>query len=212
MDKEILVGDVNLEMIINSMNIGLIVIDADCRVIFSNKYALEYLLIDEKNIISQPISRILSSASSIFEKCIQTGKLYSGQKLLSKIGNIIGNITPIKKDNRVTGAVCIFMIESDIEHTAIKLDSYKNLTQELEAVFSSTTYGSWLCNGDGTIIKLNEAAEILNGIKAKDIVGKKAWYLVEKGWANRSATGEVLKTKRRVIYMPGDFSRFTEKR
>ncbi len=200
-EKEILVGDLNLDLIINSTNIGLIAVDADCRVIFFNKYAMEYLLLDEKDIIRQPISMILSSAPSIFEKCIQTGKPYSGLKLLGKKGNIIGNITPIKKGNRVAGAVCTFMGATDIEHTAIKLDSYKNLSQELEAVFSSTTYGSWLCNGDGTIIKLNEAAEILNGIKAKDIVGKKAWYLVEKGWTDRSATGEVLKTKQRVSFI-----------
>jgi len=87
------------------------------------------------------------------------------------------------------------------ESTAIKLDSYKCLQSELEAVFSSATYGSWLCDGEGTIIRLNRAAEILNGVDAEDIVGKKAWTLVEMGWTDRSATGEVLKTKKRVSFI-----------
>ncbi len=82
-----------------------------------------------------------------------------------------------------------------------KISSAKCLSRELEAVFSSTSDGSWLCDGNGTVLKINNVAEKLNGIKARDIIGKKTGYLVEKGIIDRSAAKEVLKTKGRVSFI-----------
>ena len=87
---------------------------------------------------------------------------------------------------------------TDNKLAANKLESFMCLTSELEALFDNTSDGTWLCDGNGIVLKMNKAAERLNGISADEIVGKSIWYLMEKGFVERSVTGEVLKTRKRV--------------
>ena len=60
------------------------------------------------------------------------------------------------------------------EYTAKKLESYKKLIKQLEAIFASSSDGLWVCDGEGKVIKINKASEKLNGVKLKDVVGKKS--------------------------------------
>jgi PAS domain S-box-containing protein len=188
----------NLNDIINSTYIGIIAADTNCCITFFNNYAEKYLAIKAKNAVGIHILDILPLAGDIFKKCIETGESKLGKNLPGTSVNIIGNVTPIMKKGRIAGVVCIFLEINEFESSANKLESYKCLNNELEAIFDSSEYGNWLCDGEGTILKLNKAAEKLNGVRAEEVIGKKAWYLVEKGYVDRSCTGEVLKTKRRV--------------
>jgi transcriptional regulator with PAS, ATPase and Fis domain len=53
-------------------------------------------------------------------------------------------------------------------------------------------------DGAGKIIDINRAAELDNKIKAKDVIGKSYFDLLELGITKKSIVPEVLKTKRRV--------------
>jgi PAS domain S-box-containing protein len=68
----------------------------------------------------------------------------------------------------------------------------------LETIFSRSADGLMICDGQGRILKMNQAAERLNGIKASDVLGKDVRTLVTEGQINRSATQEVLETRRQV--------------
>ncbi len=68
----------------------------------------------------------------------------------------------------------------------------------LETIFTRSADGLMLCDGHGRILKMNQAAERLNGIKASEVVGKDVRALVTEGQINRSATQEVLETRRQV--------------
>jgi len=188
----------DLNHMINSSHVGIIATDIKCRVTFINQHAKKSLAITTKDTLGASIADILPLSESIFKKCVETGKSRLGQKIFGKNFNIIGNITPILGDQGVQGSVCCFLNLHEYEYSASKLESYKNLSHELEAIFSSSAYGNWVCDGDGIILKLNKAAEKLNGIKAGEVIGKNAAYLVEKGIVDRSCTGEVVKTKQRI--------------
>ncbi len=67
-----------------------------------------------------------------------------------------------------------------------------------EIVFDRSADGLMLCDGNGMILKMNHAAERLNGVKAGEVIGKDVKSLLDKGQLNRSATWEALETRRQV--------------
>ena len=68
----------------------------------------------------------------------------------------------------------------------------------LETIFTRSADGLLICDGHGRILKMNRAAERLNGIQASEVLGKDVRTLVKEGQINRSATQEVLETRRQV--------------
>ncbi|HKL00518.1 MAG TPA: sigma 54-interacting transcriptional regulator [Desulfotignum sp.] len=68
----------------------------------------------------------------------------------------------------------------------------------LETIFTRSADGLLICDSQGRILKMNQAAERLNGIKASEVLGKDVKTLVTEGQINRSATQEVLETRRQV--------------
>jgi len=68
----------------------------------------------------------------------------------------------------------------------------------LETIFTRSADGLLICDGQGRILKMNRAAERLNGIRADQVLGKDVRALVKEGQINRSATQEVLETRRQV--------------
>jgi len=55
-------------------------------------------------------------------------------------------------------------------------------------------FGSRVCDGEGNILKMNEAPEKLNGLKAKNVIGENVAQCVATGVLDRSVTMEVLET------------------
>ena len=70
--------------------------------------------------------------------------------------------------------------------------------QYLEAIFTRSADGLLICDSHGRILKMNRAAERLNGIRADEVLGRDVRSLVKEGQINRSATQEVLETRRQV--------------
>jgi len=80
----------------------------------------------------------------------------------------------------------------------MKDDSPQVTFAYLTTIFDRSADGLMICDANGTILKLNRAAEILNGVKASEVLGKDVRTLVKEGQIDRSATQEVLETKRQV--------------
>lgn len=70
--------------------------------------------------------------------------------------------------------------------------------QYLETIFERSADGLMICDAKGRILKLNRSAERLNGIKAEEVLGRDVSTLVKEGHLDRSATQEVLETRRQV--------------
>jgi PAS domain S-box-containing protein len=76
--------------------------------------------------------------------------------------------------------------------------THKDLANRLDAIFESSFDGLWICDGEGTVIRLNKASERINSIKAEQVLGKKMRDLMKVGWIDRSVTLEVLKNRTAV--------------
>ncbi len=70
--------------------------------------------------------------------------------------------------------------------------------QYLETVFNRSADGLMICDGQGRILKMNRATERLNGVRAEEVLGREVKSLLTERQINRSATQEVLETRRQV--------------
>lgn len=95
-----------------------------------------------------------------------------GRLVQGSPGDLLLNITLIRHDGNIHGALCSFQQMEQLEFSARKLESYKHLNRQLNAIFQSSSDGIWVCDGQARVINVNEASERLNGIKAGDVIGK----------------------------------------
>lgn len=80
----------------------------------------------------------------------------------------------------------------------MKDDCSQMTMKYLQTIFDRSADGLMICDADGIILKLNPAAEVLNGVKLSEVLGKDVRALVKERRINRSVTQEVLETKRQV--------------
>ena len=191
-------GQLTLEQIINAGSDGVIATDASGRTVFINKEAEKILGLNQENIIGSYIPDILPITGSLVIKCLETGEPQLGRHIFGKSLSLVVNITTIRSDGRVLGAVCNFQRMRQFELAAQELESYKCLNKQLDTIFKSSSDGIWVCDGKGKVIKINEASEKLNGIEAAAIIGKNVAEILEIGLFDRSVTLEVLQAKRQV--------------
>ena len=77
-------------------------------------------------------------------------------------------------------------------------DNAKQTIKYLTAIFDQSADGLMIADKNGVILKMNQAAERLNNVRSKDLVGRDVRTQVEKGRITRSATLEVLESGRQV--------------
>lgn len=83
----------------------------------------------------------------------------------------------------------------EVETLAANLRSVEQLNKQLEAVIEASFDGIWVCDGEGKTLKINRAAERLNGVKREEAIGRNIRELVEEGCFNRAATLEVIEKR-----------------
>jgi len=64
-----------------------------------------------------------------------------------------------------------------------------------DAIINSSYDGLWICDREGTVIKINSASEKLNDIQAEQVLGRKMEDLIKEGLIDRSVKLEVLKAR-----------------
>ncbi|MHC1789291.1 sigma-54 interaction domain-containing protein [Solidesulfovibrio sp.] len=95
---------------------------------------------------------------------------------------------PVRRDGRVVGATAICRPCAGEAHPAME--------GRLRSILDSVSDGIWICDGNGAILDINAASERLNSLDAADYVGKNVACIVAERMVDRSATLDVLATKR----------------
>ena len=109
-------------------------------------------------------------------------------------------VSLLGKNELKDSAVCLIMPESSgspfqdmVAHTL--------QSQELNAIFELSSDGILLCDGEGRIVKINEASARLNGWSAAEVVGRTVQDLLMDGLIDKSVTHRVLQTQKTVDMM-----------
>ncbi len=180
---------------------GVIVTDAEGVITHANHRSEKFLNIDASKHVGKPVSEILPLSGRVIHQCLETGTEIYGRQISGKKAKVILNVTPILRRDKIIGAVCDIQELSLFEASARKLESYRQLNLQLETIFNASSDGIWVCNGQGVVIAVNRASEILNGLKARDVIGRSVDDLLAGKVFDRSVTRLVLDCGRRKSVM-----------
>ncbi len=187
--------------IFESTSNGALAVDAKGNIVFMNPQAENILKFDAAACIGTFIVDLLPLTGPLVMTCLATGEPQLGRHIIGKQVDLVASTTPIARDQEVVGAVCTFQEMGQFEQTALQLASYRRLNRQLETIFKASSDGIWVCDASGKVINVNEASERLNGIAAREVIGKRIVDLLEMGLFDRSVTVEVLETRRQVSVM-----------
>jgi PAS domain S-box-containing protein len=187
-----------LDQAFNSASIGILSTDKFGNITAINQQASEIIGVEGLKIVGSNISEHLKITARLVYKCLRTGKPQIGRHIRGKRIKLVANITPIKEDGNVLGAVCCFEKMYKFEQSARKLESYQRLNKQFETILNSSSDGIWVVDGKGKVITVNQAAEKFSNIKAADVINKNVLKLVESGVIDQALSPEVLTSKRQV--------------
>lgn len=105
------------------------------------------------------------------------------------------------KTDEIKSALLKFKSGQQKNESVQKPGSFQKFGRQLEVVFETSADGIWICSGQGKILALNRASERLNGVKAKDVIGKDVSVMVNKNIVDTNITPDVIKTKQAISKM-----------
>jgi PAS domain S-box-containing protein len=171
---------------------GVIVTDAEGVITHINRRSEKYLSIDVHRHVGKPIADILPMTGNVIHQCLETGRAILGHQISGTKAKIVLNATPILRNQKIIGTICNFQELSIVEASAKNLESYRQLNRQLETIFNASSDGIWVCDGKGVVIAVNRASEILNGIKASDVIGRSVDDLLARKVFDQSVTRMVI--------------------
>jgi PAS domain S-box-containing protein len=180
---------------------GVIVTDTDGVITHINQRSEKFLNIDVRRHVGQPVEDILPLTGRVIRQCLESGRSVFGHQVSGKKAKIVLNVTPILRRAKIIGAVCNFQELSIFEASAKNLEFYRQLNWQLETIFNASSDGIWVCDGRGVVIAVNRASEVLNGIKAKEVIGRCVDDLLHSKVFDQSVTRQVLDCKCRQTIM-----------
>ena len=150
------------------------------------------LAITAKDYIGRDIREALPLFEPLVLECLTSGKSILGRQISLDDGNIVVQVSPILRGQDLLGAICNFQETDTFELSARKSESYQELNRQLETIISASSDGIWVCDGNGAIVSINAASETLNGIRARDVIGRNIRQLVDNSIFDQSVTTRVL--------------------
>ncbi len=191
--------DLNFQPILESMNCGVIVTDAEGRIQWMNRRVKNILKPFGQFNPGDIVDSCLPLIGKLVKHCLESGEpQIEKRQFEGQHADIRLQVTCMKIDGKVTGAVLNIDEVERMEETSRQLDAYKRLNQQLSAIVDNSSDGIWVCDGNGTVITVNKASERLNGIRAEEVVGQNVSIMEKRGIVDRNVTPEVIKTGRKI--------------
>ena len=186
------------QLVLNAIYNGIVAIDKEGLITYFNKTAERIFNIPAHQALNQYIIDVLPNTGGKLIECLTTGKPFYGEKLKGEDVALVSNINPIVNDGKVSGVVSVFQDISEIENVSKELDLFKNMKNWLDTIIDSSYDGLWICDHEGKVIRINNASERINQVKAEEVVGKNMKELIAEGFFDKSVTLEVLKRRTSV--------------
>lgn len=203
-DKEKLIKKIQNEtykynLIFNSTNDGMIVINPDEKVILLNSSAEKMIGASKQETIGKHITNIIPS--SLLPRVMRTRKVETNQELMLANGlKIISTRIPIIDENGLLiGAVAIFKDITEAVSLAEQITDLKEIQTKLEAIIHSSDEAISVVDEHGKGIMINPAYTRITGLREDQIIGMPATTDIAEG---ESVHMKVLQTRRTVRGVP----------
>jgi len=185
----------NPQLMLNSIYNGIVVINAEGIITYFNKTAERIFNIPAHEAINRYILDVLPNTGGKLLECLKTGNPFYGEKLKGEKVAFVSNINPIFTNRKISGAVSVFQDISEIEKVSKELDLFKDMKNWLDTIIDSSYDGLWISDHEGKVIRINKAAERIDGVTSDEVLGRNVRDLVAEGLFDKSVTIEVLKRK-----------------
>mgnify|MGYP003586446077 CR=1 FL=1 len=182
--------------IINAASNGIFAVDKAGVILIANRVAQEMLGMHEHDLIGRPIVEIIPH--TLMHKIIDEQKPLLGQRINVGDTVVIANYAPVFDNNEIIGAVSVFQDISILEDTSTELNNVKALMKEFEAIINSSYDGIFITDGQGVVLRCNEAYERMTGISFSEVCGKTMKQLVEEKYYDQSVTLMVMEQRKRI--------------
>jgi PAS domain S-box-containing protein len=192
---------VTSEHIFSATSNGVIATDIAGKIVLINEQAEKILGLAPQSVSDTHIRELMPLTWNHVSICLETGQSQLGCHVRGENIGLVVNITPINEGERILGTVCNFQEMEQFEQSAKQLESYRQISQQLETVINSSADGIWVYDGDGNVITVNTAALDLDNIKAEDVLNKSIFDLTESGIFDRSVVLEVFEMKRQITIL-----------
>ncbi|MBF0388756.1 MAG: sigma 54-interacting transcriptional regulator [Desulfamplus sp.] len=180
--------------LLNASPNGIAVLDINLNVILSNKLAQDSLELFPGSMLSPTLPELADCAKSL----LNTREPIKGVVVKRNNSSYSIVLNPIMHENSLLGILCIIQDVTDIETVTSSMYSFKELSIELDTIIESSNDGLWICDGNGTVLRINPASERFTGVKSSDVVGRNMRDIVKEGLVDQSVTLEVLKTGKKA--------------
>ena len=179
--------------LLNASGSAIFVVDPSGTVAISNHLVQKHLGLFPGSLMSTSlpdfwplVQRVIDERRQLRDQPVQAGGI-----------SFLARIAPINFQTDTIGVLCLLEDRTELEKTTRKMISYQELSQELDAIIASSDDGLWICDDQGTILRINAASERLNMLRAADVVGRNIDEMVSEGYIDHSVTRKVLKSGRR---------------
>ncbi|WP_019415019.1 sigma-54-dependent Fis family transcriptional regulator [Paenisporosarcina sp. TG20] len=169
------------QLIFNSIEEGMIGIDANGKVNFFNKSANRMTGISVLEAIGKPIYDIIPSSE--LPRIFETGRIELNRELVLNNGlKIVASRFPIidEKGERI-GAFAVFKDISELVNLAGEITNLKEIQTMLQAIIHSSDDAISVVDEDGKGLLINPAYTRITGLETDDIIGKPATTDISEG-------------------------------
>ncbi|TKB26825.1 PAS domain-containing protein [Desulfopila sp. IMCC35006] len=191
-----LIKAISDQEIVASFSSGIVVTDCQGIISHINRQSEKKLGIVASDLIGKSIAEVLPFFHACITECLESGKPLMNQLIEVVQGQLVVNVNPVLRDQVIVGAILNFRASDTFEASARKSDSYRELNRQLEAIIAASSDGIWVCDAKGFVVTINSASEKLNGIKAKDVIGKNVSELLDKKSFDQLVTTKVIASGR----------------
>ncbi len=191
---------IEFSTILNSTHNLIISIDRTGKINVLNRAAEKFLGLKSELVQGRDIKEVIPNSGLM--EILETGISKPAQKIELNKCTFVSNRTPIRRNEKIIGAVAVLQDISELENISRELENVKELNRELDAIIESSYDGLYLTDGEGITLRINEAFENLTGMKSAELIGRNVVDLVnERGIVSESVSAMVLKEKKPITIM-----------
>ncbi len=187
-----------LQTVIDSAYNAIISIDNTGTIRTFNSAAQKIFNFSKEDVIGKSYKEFFPNGRLI--SILEKGQILTGQKYIHNDKNLLCNYAPVFNGNEVVGAIAVSQDMSEIESISNELKHTRELKDEMDAVIEASFDSFFVTDAQGKVLSVNDAYTRITGIKVEDILGRTMYQLVKEGYYDRSATIEVIESKKTVTF------------
>lgn len=182
--------------ILDEIPMGIVILDPFECIIEINQYACEVLQCRKEEVIRRLWSNKFPSVCPPDSSPGNEGQSFVNFKCGNE--NYVLKKHPFYGKGKQAGFVLLFQKTTELEQLTQALDSYRDMSRDLQAIFDISYDVIYVSDGNGITLRVSSACEKLWGHKESELVGKSVNDLERLGLFKPSVTRLVLEKKEKV--------------